>query len=499
MKEGDQLLDGYLQEFGKLKERTNLKEVLEREMLLTFIRANTERIAEFPLLEVEQNGIITLLSRRAFDHPCQEYLKTWLGSFLINLNHYAKTKNGGASDKAALHKKELLNAEKILIQCLQGVVFAVGLAKDNAAHAIVATLGPRTLDYLQEVNRTVEPDEGYWRALVERFILKHVALAYENILAAKRYTLSKDDAFMVLRFHLDDVLRHGGEGPVEVAKTRIQQAYETLPESPEGRERIACLQRFLRGALQPEIVKNLEPRELDHAAQIVCMDPLAAELCAALTPGATPPPAEPPSPEEAARQFDELNFLKEQALAMAVGATMAAAILKQDFLRALKEFPAPELRQVAETMGTMERSRMIPTVGLLLEFGFCHHLRQQAGEDSAKLQLRALRRRRAPKAAVEALSADGLNRIRQKKFFAEDPDDPDALLFTAKTPAELQQLLSVFQMEEPLLRKLLLLWQKASQKVDILAALNLRQLAKVSTNLPQRVGEILTALGIAVR
>lgn len=492
--DGNAYLQAYLDEFNKLKERKRLKEVLEREMLLAFIRANMNRIAEFPLLETEQTAIIDLICQRALDHPCQEYIKTWLGIFLVSLNHYAKSKDGAEPEQQEKNKTALFNAEKILIQCVQGAVYAAGLTKDNIFHAIVGTLGADSLPPLQELTKTMLADDNFWRAVLDSLVIERIAKAYEEILSGKRYSLTKDEAFVVLRFHLDDILRYGGAMPVEVEKTRIQTAFEEIQLDTAGRKRITCITHFLQNTIDQDILKQLNDKELAHAGQVVCMDDISAHLCSRLAPSDSPPS----DANEEANQ-EPLEFLRDQALAMAVGATIAASIVKQDFLRALKELTAGETKVLSETMGNMERLRMRPALGLIFEFYLCHHLRELAGEDAAKLQLRTVRSRRVPKNAVEALASLGLNRIRQKKFFADDVADQESMLFSARTPTELQKLLAMFQVEDQLLRSILQLWRDASVKVDILAAINLKQLAKVTTNLPQRVAEILTRLGIAMR
>lgn len=488
----DATLSTYLDSYKKLRERNVLKEILEREMLLAFIRANMERIAEFPLLEAEQNGIINLIIQRSSNHPCQEYIRNWLGSFLTNLNHYGKlgSRSGSESEELTKVKTELLNAENILIQYVQGVVYTVGLAKDNSSYSVVSLFGVEALEPLQEFTKTVEPDETFWRALIERFVLQRVDTAYEKLLEEKKYSLSKDESLVILRFHLDDVLRLAGAAPVQVDKTRIQASYEDVLLTDEGRNRVACLTQFLQSKLEAEALREFSEGELRHAALVVCMDSLAQELCSRLQ-GIIPPDEPTEAPVGTPLASDKQRFLEEQAMAMAVGTIMATSTIKQDMLRAMKELGSAELRQVGESIGNLERQPMAQALYLLFEDYFSHHLRQQAGEDSGKLLFRTLRVRRVDKSSLEPLFQLGMNRIKLKKFFSQDPDDSECFLFQAKTAAELQELVKFFQIEGELLRKLLELWRGARYKVDVLVILNLKQLAKVTTNLPQRVGEIL--------
>ncbi len=495
--DSDALITQYLNDFRKVRERNKLKELFEREMLLAFIRANMERIAEFPLLETEQNGIITILSKRLADHPCQELFNAWLSSFLINLNHYNKileTTDKTNTPEAVEYKNALLNAEHILVQCIQGVVYAVGLAKDNSSHALVSTLGPDALAPLQELIKNEEADESFWRALIQKFVIQRIEKAYGDIISNKAYGLSKDESLVVLRFHLNDVFRFSGAEQVEVEHTRIQSSFEDAPATEKGRKTLSCVTQFLQSRLADDVKKKLDATILPHAARIVCMDNVSSRLCAL---------AQGDSNEEELREgellSDRRKYLEEQVLSMAVGAIMATDIIKQDIVRACKELSPADIKQLSETLGNLERMRMKPALVQIYEFYFMHHLRQQAEADNSKLQLRSIRMRKVAASELERLSEAGLTRIRQKKLFSPDPDDPESMLFQPRTAAELQKLVKFLQIEDQPLRLLLLLWRDAAQKVDVLVVLNLKQLARFTTNLPQRVGEILGRFGILTR
>lgn len=495
--DGDALISTYINDFRKIRERNKLKELFEREMLLAFVRANVERIAEFPLLETEQNGISNILSKRLADHPCQELFSSWLNSFLNNLNHYNKileTTDKTNTPEAVEYKNALLNAEHILVQCIQGVVYAVGLAKDNSSHALVSTLGPDALSPLQELIKNEEADDSFWRALFQKFVIQRIEKAYEEIISQKAYSLSKDESLVVLRFHLNDVFRLSGAQEVEVERTRIQTSFENVSETEKGRKNLSCVTHYLQGRLAEEVKKKLDSKMLPHAARIVCMDKVAERLCALVN-------GEEHDEElrDGELLSDRQKYLEEQILSMAVGAIMATDIIKQDTVRACKELNPAELKQFAESLGNLERTRMKPALVQLYEFYFMHHLRKQAEEDSNKLQLRSIRMRKVAATELERLSEAGLTRIRQKKLFSQAPEDPHSVLFQPRTAAELQKLVKFLQIEEQPLRVLLKLWRDAAQKVDILVVLNLKQLSRFTTNLPQRVGEILGRFGIMTR
>ncbi len=499
----DSQIQTYLEKLVKLKERKLLKEVLEQEMLLTFIRANMERIDEFPLLETEQNGLIKLLSFRAQDHPCQQHVKAWLNDFLNSLTHYSKPLASSEGDEQERTRDELLHAEKILIQCIQGVVYAISLAKDNLGAAIVGTFGAGVLGDLQEITKTVEPDDSFWRAVIDRFIRQRIADGFAEIIKDKKYTLSKDENLLVLRFHLDHIIQLGGGGAVEVERTRIQKAFEETITTPEGRNVLRSMKELLQRQKNEPFLEGLSPELRELAMQIVCIDATAKKLCQMREERKnTPPPAQLIVNDEQAGGPSPIameNFLERQIVAMTVGAGMATSIFRADLLRAAKELSGQTLKTFEDSIGNLERPRMPSALLLLLEIYFNSSLRDMAEEDAGKLLIRTLRAKRVSRQSVLALADNGLNRIRQKKFFRDDPSNPDCLLFIANNAAELQKMFSLFQLEQDLVRDLLTLWRESLPKVEVLVALNLKQLAKVTTNLPQRVAGILSRFGIAVR
>jgi hypothetical protein len=505
VKEGtsDSHIQSYLDKLVTLKERKLLKEILEQEMLLTFIRANMERINEFPLLETEQNGLIKLLSFRAQDHPCQQHVKAWLNDFLNSLNHYSKPLVSNDAAELERTKDELLRAEKILIQCIQGVVYAISLAKDNLGAAVVGAFGADAVEDLQTITKTVEPDESFWRAVIDRFIRQRIDDGFAEVIKEKKYTLSKDESLVVLRFNLDHIIHPHGGALVEVEPTRIQKALEAVSTTPEGRAILSCLKELLLRQKHESVLSGLSPELTELALRIVCTDTTAKKLCKMREErkNASPAPrqAEDTAQPEGPSSLESELFMEQQLLAMTVGTGMATDIFRADLPRAAKELSGQTLKTFEESIGNLERQRMPTALLLLMEIYFHAYLREKAEDDAGKLLLRTSRTKRAPRQSVLALADKGLNRIRQKKFFRDDPSDPDNLLFTAKNAAELQQMFSLFQLEQELVRELLNLWRQSLPKVEVLAAVNLKQLAKVTTNLPQRVASILARFGIAVR
>jgi len=94
-----QRIAAYADKLSQLKARSALREVMERELLLEFIRANRGTINEYPLLETQQNTIINLLCQRSGDHPAYEYVRKLTGSFIALLAHYSRAKEGTEAER----------------------------------------------------------------------------------------------------------------------------------------------------------------------------------------------------------------------------------------------------------------------------------------------------------------------------------------------------------------------------------------------------------------
>jgi len=65
----EQRIEAYQAKLKQLKGRSALREVVERELLLEFIRVNRQNINEFPMLESQQDSVIAVLCQRS-EHPC---------------------------------------------------------------------------------------------------------------------------------------------------------------------------------------------------------------------------------------------------------------------------------------------------------------------------------------------------------------------------------------------------------------------------------------------
>jgi hypothetical protein len=495
----EKAIAGYLEKFKQLKERNSVKEIMDREMLLEFINLNHERIAEFPLLETEQLGVINILTKRASEHPSHEQLRQWISDFLLSLNKYSKAAATQDKDGLAENKTPLINAESILVQCIQGAVFATGLIKDNLAHSIIRHFGPESLEKIRHTQENVEFDERFWRAYVDAFAMEPVKNAYASIVAAKKFQLSKEDQTLAIRFQFDDVLAMLPSVEADIKKTRIQTMFEQAQNDQAAQRTKELIIEKLRSDRKSTLKQDFFPQELAHAALIACMDPIGEAFYKAFGPKTPSAGASQEQSDSSEDPVARTDFIWRQVQAMVLGAALAMAIVRNDFLKSLKEFSAPEIKAVDESMGSFEIQQAETALLMILELHFALALKERGVEEGGKLLVRQNRYRRVPAEAIRRLYDKGFNRIRQKKMFDEDPANPEMLLFKTRTSHEFIQLVKVFQIEPALENRLKVLWRDASFKVEFFVLLNLAQLAKVTTNLSQRLAEILAKYELPLR
>ncbi len=478
-------LDAYIGTLRRLKEKNALREVLERELLLTFIEVNSGGISEYPMLPTQQQGIVNLLCRRS-DHPADTVLRKLAGNFPVLLNRLDK--ETAADDQAAMEQTTALlrNTESLLVKSVQGMVFAMGLTTDNFEELIMRHFGAPGLSQFNEILKANEFGQGFWSEFVERFIARHVSEGYEQLTANSRFHLSKDGQQVVLRYLFDDVLATLHDTPGGIERTRIQagfaQASAHTPERMAVRKVVqACLLKGL-GFLPGDMLLE----HLESAALIVCMDSVAESLFRAMQARAAGQPPQEKHP---------LPFLLEQAVAVALGAVLVLSQSREQFLGALGALRSDELEAVRALAQGLSIDSLERVLFFLLESAFVGLLRDMARDEGAKVTIKTAAMRRSPVPAVEALAARGLTRIRKSQIWMADPTRPDMLLFKTRTAQQLASLMQVLQMEEPLQAAVRVLWDSAPIRRDFLVVIDLAQVARTTQNVKAKLAELLTKFG----
>lgn len=491
----EERLAAYVACLAATKDRRAVREVVEREVLLCLIRTNSDRINEYPLLETQQRSIIEILAARGAVDPLHEHIRKLVAEFVAQLGQFAKP---GGADSGQL-RIGLVNTETLLLKCVQGVVYTTALCTDNFIETLVRAYGEEALGPSDAITESTELDEQFWRKHFAHFVAGLVDEAYDAIMGQEAFSLTKERSLLVIRYPFDALLERLCRTPKPLDKTRVQTLFEFETRDFASRKARKLVHDILLGmAARPGY--PFAQGDIDFISQIVCIDPAAKEMERMQTlllsggmPGADGEAAEAPPAEVNAEQ---VQFLRDQVLGMACSVAITLNLLREDFLRALDGFSPKETAIVRRTLGDFSLPCLGKALQSLLEFQFVTLLRRRAGEDMGKIHIRTRKERRTSVAAVETLFDSGLTRIRRNKLWQQDPGRANMLLFRPQTATELESLLHLLQIEPQLAREIGSLWTDASFRVEFALYISLDLLARSTTNLNQRLAELLARFGI---
>ncbi len=483
----DQRFSAYLEHLNQLKEdRVTLREVLEREILLGFIRTNRSSINEFPLLETQQQTVIEFMCQR-LDHPAYDYIKKLSANFIALLGHYrAAVQN---KDKELQEKTThlLLNTEILLIKCMQGIVYSVGLITDNFEELIIRFYGKAAMTEFSAMLKSSYMDSLFWKKFMEHFVTTPVAKGHDNILNARRFTMSKQGRMLVVHYPMNEITNQLVTTNAKLEKTRIQKTFEATVRDPEIRSTLKLVHNALSKNLAFIPAELLSKNDISFIARIVCIDSASKEFHDAYQEKLQNKDVKSDQDRE------KLKFLMDQVTAVGVGASIGISMTRQNLEAALMGL-VPGTLEAFSTMGRNFRINNIKGLFLsLLEDHLVLRLQGQAGDDLGKIKIMKSRTRRA---LVADVSAIGLSKIRLKKLFETDPTDKSQLLFRPRNNSELAGLVKLLQLEPEPAQKIVTLWQTENNKVEVLLLIDLTQLQRTTTNIQVRIQELLQNFGL---
>ena len=494
----------YLATLRPLKEVSSLREVQEREVLLTLLKANKEHLAEFPALEADQHNLVNTLMVRAGTLPTHGRFKDWLAEFVTCLHQYEVATRTGPQEQVEALENQLRRQEAVLANCLQGFILTSGLIRDNFHDAIIQRFGEGALEDLDELVHAGGSDELYWRGFMNRFVFNFVESAYDQVMDSEQYRLTREGQMLALRIPLDKILERLPGTDKTIDKTRLQAAFDQVAIDP-AKQRAAALATTVYSELEPPLLPAKSARsDYELIGQVAAAVPVSGKLAELLNPGPAGEPAEAsppgqdgeeptPDPAEAAAKKD---FLLEQTTALGVGAALALGTSREDLFRALRVFTPKEQEVILAVAGPFRLETLSAAHGFMLEYALCRLMAGKVTDEGGKVHVRCSRQHRTSQQAVADLGAIGLNRIRFKLFWEADPAGPEWLLFKAKSSQELAQALAQAFIEQALAQAIMALWARQEFKVEAVALVNLPLVAKYTPNLQARVAEILGKLGL---
>lgn len=502
MPDKDKRIDFYLKILGKLKERNTLREVLEREVFLEFIKFNNNRINEYPLLEKQQSGIISLLCHRSLDLSAHEFVKKTLSEFILMLGRYSKLVGGKDNDSLDVITSKIINAETLLIKTVQGVVYASCLVSDNFEEVTLRHFGESALKKYNSLLEEFEMNTEFWQEMISQFITQEVEASLTDMVENDKYTLTRDKSYLILRFLFDDVTGRITSRPPGIDKTRIQTAFEEVGLEPESAE---ALKMTFRSLLEGGVfIKNesMSADNIEHIARIVCIDPATLQFSknvkAAMQEihdGANRD-TDIEKEEELARR---VQFSQEQIGACAVGVSMTLDIVVREFMIALKSFTAQDEKILETFLRKFEVESLDRLFFYLIEMKFSELLKKKIMGEENKLLFKVLKRRRASVADLADLEAIGMTKIRKKRLWLVDTSNENWLIFRHKNAKELLAEMQLLALDRELITAILKIYEKGDFKIDFLVLISLQSIAKVTKDIRGKLNELLIRFGIGAQ
>lgn len=497
-----QRLAAYQKKLRALKERSALREVVERELLLEFIRINHGNINEYPLLKAQQKSVVELLCARA-GHPGYEFIHKQISGFIVLLARYDKAQAANDMSRVEEVRVGLTNTETLLIKCVQGIVYGMALITDNFEEVILRYFGQGALKEYSALIEKNPLDERFWKALVEQFIARYVEEAHKEILEGEKYDISKERNFLVIRFLFDDILSKLNPTSQVIEKTRIQKGYEVYKATDDGVRRARFIQTILqKGIGDLSQAENITKAEYTQAARIVCIDNVAERFEEKYTERMqwikerqkNPGLPEGVDPEELKREQAEFKFLMDQVVAVGVGGAIAFGRTGDSFFRALEEFIPDQVAAIKPLAREFSLATLERILYFLLENHTIHILREAGRSEGGKIQVRSGRARRVHEVDVDNLP--NMTKIRKKQLWGNDVTREGMLLFKPKTLQQMQNSMNMLSLEPELQAAIIKLWKEAVFRIDIMVLLNLELIARTTTNLTVKLAEILKMYGV---
>lgn len=494
----DERLAAFQKKIRALKERSALREVMERELLQEFLELNHGAISEYPMLDAQKKTVAELLCGRV-GHPGYEYIHKHIANFIVQLAHYEKAIKVDDAERSEALKSGLLNTESILIKCAQGIVYAMALITDNFEEVVLRYFGQNALSEYTALIEEFALDEQFWTAFIKQFVASKVVEAHKEILQGEKFDISKERTFLIIRFLFDDILSKLNPTDQKIDKTRIQQSYIDSAVDDETKKRVKLIQGMLAKRLSTlSQFEKYSAGELLQAARIACIDPVGEqfekEYMARVTAAKDGASGEK-DPEEEKKAQVQFKFVLDQVVGMGVGASIAIGVTSDYFFKSLEAFVPDQLKSIVAYKKDFSIPVLEKLLFFLLENNMVHLLQERGRSEGGKIQVRSGRARRVPQNVVDGL--EGMSKIRKKQLFGNDVTREGTLLFKPKTAQQLKQTMSMLSLEPELQKAMAGLWKSAVFRVDIMVLINLELIARGTTNLKARLGEILEKYGVS--
>lgn len=478
----------YSAKLKDLKERSALREVVERDMLLELITVNHSRINEYPLLKNQQRGIINMLCFRSASHPAHDLIKSYNSSFVHALTQFGKAHD---KEQGSQLVNEIINAETLILKYIQGTVYASSLIHDNMEEALIVLFGEPVVDKIEKITKDFEFGAPYWKEIYNTFCANHIPERVKTTLQETEKHISRDGGNVLVHLPLDAFLEDLCPETKPIQKTRVQAKVQELMDSAEYRTRQRNVLELLLH-VRDSLLKGCAPEVMSFIALLICLDPISKEATEILQ------ESKENEEEPYLSDLDEAKraFTKEKALAISVGAALAFDTMREDFQLALSNLSVAQRETAAKRLSIFDIESIRRTLYYIYEMEIANQLQSLMQGESGRLALRTVRSRRISTDKVQALQEHGLTKIKKNKLFSADANRPDLLVFTPRSLNEVKQLLGVLQTDEGLALRILSLFEHADFRVQFLVQFNLDTIHKTTTNPKAKLAELLIKFGV---
>lgn len=470
-----------------LKERKLVSEIMQRELLLMLIDAHQDNIVEYPLLSIQQQSIIDIITiRSASDERLTDYIDQLVEIFINELTNFSRLKI--SQDDLGPTVQKLVNCETLLLKCVQGVCYTLALCQDNFYEVCLRRFGKEANDIFDRAIEEQSMDEGFWRSNFTEYLGKKVPETFDLLIKKQIFSLNKTGNKLMLTYKLDDLLALLRGEAARIQKSELQKSLDGARCNKEPQKSIY---KHIHSTIIGMVIKEeliIDENDIDFVAQIVCLDPAAAELTKVNTEGLL-------SNGEEATSQDAL-FIRSQIKAIASSITLSISIMREDFMTALTNYDYYSSDLLRADLGDFSLLNLDKALYSLIEQTIAYLLRNRCAQHISKMQIYATRLRRTPKVAIENLFEQGMTKIRRNKIWTPDPDSEENMLFAPKNLTQLREVMQLLQVEPSLQKSVLKLWNQSWFKVEFNVAILLNLLAQTTTNLNYRLEEILSGFGV---
>lgn len=475
----DQRLAVYTDCLNDSRERQVVREILERDLLLTLNQMNQHCIKEYPLIPVQQQAIAEFLTRKAAEgNEIEAYAHSLTDNFINCLEKYVYAIETNDSREEENNRAALLNAEALLIKCLQGVCLVLAVCGDNFIEVMQHIFGESALAISDTIIHEHEVGETYWREHLEQIVSNGVKNAFKSIRESKVVDIRKEKQLLSLTYSFDSVLERLNNSERRLEKSQIQIDFEKSL-TPPMQSRLTAMQSILENTSDLGITIPAELRRV--IGQVMCLDSCAEEY---------------PKKESGTKNTDKRSFLELQLISVACGAFLSLNTVTQDFLHAVGIVFPSAVNLARQELTEFSSAALKHFLLHLVEISFVQLLFGCFGESRSQMNLKAIRFHCLPGNSIEKLRGLGLNDELHDKLWQPDSEKSGGVVFIPTAAGELKQILEQATATPELIAQIVRFWHQAEIKTKFCVTVRLDKLMKATTNLNHRLSLILGRFGV---